>query len=333
MNVRADAAGVERAEPHGRRFRLGSLRCRCESDPHGYLELLTDRYRSLFETSDVGIDDLLFSFRRDTSKVAATTDRLIVEQLADGHRLVTDPVTLELTGLGGKRTNSGLTTPSATLTITDLHMDREELSFHFWIIVNRALLLLDRVVLHAAAFVVDDRVIVVCGENGAGKSTLGVGFGLRGAAVLSDDSVLATSRHGTVVVSGMSPQMRVPRPTEDRLLPGRLDDLRISEDGRDKRLVRADQIFTSRWGEDLRPDRLVFLRPGDRVEVRPIGGRDALLRMIDNTRHSYRFGDTRDIADHLGLLSGLAAAVPAFEATRTDDLDDLDQLLELIGGS
>ncbi len=326
MKEELGTPGTDAAVRQGRRFRMGSLRCRCVSDPHGYLELLTDRYRSCFETSDDGPDGLLFDFREGASGTATDTDRLIVEQIPDGHRLVTDPVTLELTGLGGGPAN----TRTVTVTVTDTHMDREELSFHFWIIVNRALLLLDRVVLHAAAFVVHERAIVVCGENGAGKSTLSVAFGLRGAAVLSDDSVLATRRNGAFVVSGVSPQMRIPRPTEDRLLPGLLDDLRISEDGRDKRLVVANQFFTSRWGEDVRPDRLVFLRTGDRVDARPLSGRDALLRLIDNTRHSYRFGDAVDVADHLDLLSGLAAAAPAFEVTRTDDLDDLDDVVEIL---
>jgi hypothetical protein len=312
-----------------RRFRIGSLRCRCESDPHGYLELLTDRYRAFFESRDDGLDDLVFDILEDSSRPVSNTDRLIVERTHEGHRLVSDPVTLEMTAADGGRS----ATHRFTLTVTDPSLDPEQLGFHFWIIVNRALLLLDRVVLHAAAFVVDERVIVVCGDNGAGKSTLSVAFGLRGAALLSEDSVLASRRDGTFLVSGVSPQMRVPRPTEDRLLPGRLVDLRISEDGRDKRLVLADHLFTSRWGEDLRPDRIVFLRPGDRVDARPMRSRDALLRLIDNTRHSYRFADAVDVADHLDVLSGLAAAVPTFEATRTDDLDDLDDLMEILRGA
>ena len=132
--------------------------------------------------------------------------------------------------------------------------------------------------------------------------------------------------------SGVSQQMRVPRATEDRLLPGQLLDRRISEDGRNKRLVDADQLLDTRWGHDLAPDRIVFLRPGDRVETRPLSRRDALIRLIDNTRHSYRFAASGDISDHLDLVADLAGAVPAFEATRTTDLDDLDRLVELLSG-
>ena len=265
----------------------------------------------------------------DPHDPVSNTDRLIVERTRDGHRLVTDPVTLEITAADGGQTGAH----RFTLTVTDPRLDHELLSFHFWIVVNRALLLLDRVVLHAAAFVVDEQVIVVCGDNGAGKSTLSVAFGLRGAALLAEDSVLASRRDGAFVVSGVSPQMRVPRPTEDRLLPGRLDDRRISEDGRNKRLVTADQLFTCRWGEDLRPDRMVFLRHGDRMEARPISSRDALLRLIDNTRHSYRFARTGDVVDHLDLLSDLAAAVPTFDVMRTDDLEDIDDLMEILRGA
>jgi len=320
---RPDSTGSATPPGH-RQFRIGSLRCRVASDPHGYAELLAERYRANLEPCDdtVGPHDLVFEFRENTDRSPTSTDRLIVEPTADGHRFVADPVTVELIGRPDHR--------RLVVTVTNPALDRELLSFHFWIVVNRALLLLDRVMLHAAAFVVNERVIVVCGDNGAGKSTLGVAFGLRGATLLSEDSVIATRRSTAFVVAGVSPQMRVPRPTEDRLLPGRLLDHRITEDGRNKRLVDADQLFDSRWGHDLPPDRIVFLRAADRVATRPLSRRDALLRLIDNTRHSYRFAASGDISDHLDLVTDLAAAVPAFEATRTTDLDDLDDLMELI---
>lgn len=331
-------SGIPVSPLTGARFRIGSLRCRVETDPDGYAELFTERYRAELETTDgedgssldrsdrngIG-DELVFELRTARSAGPATTDRLVVERTPVGHRLVTDPVTVELAdpepATGQRRVR---------VWVNDPDLDRELLSFHFWIVLNRALLLLDRVMLHAAAFVIDGRVVVVCGDNGAGKSTLSIAVGLRGGALLSEDSVLATRRDGAFVVSGVSPQMRVPRPTEDRLLPGRLVDRRISEDGRNKRLVAADQLFISRWGEDLPPDLLVFLRPGDRVHAQSLRPRDTLVALIGNTRHSYRFAATNDIADHLGLVTSFAAAAPAFEVTRSGALDDLDTLVEVL---
>ena len=306
------------------RFQIGSLRCSVVSDPHGYADTLAELYRVDVEidTAQPAAADLTFEFVESPAARVAETNQLLVEAIPGGHRLTTDAAAIEMTRRGGRQ--------HLTVTVTDPSIDGAELSFHFWILLNRALLLLDRLLLHAAAFVVDGRVIVVCGDNGAGKSTLSVAFGLRGASLLSDDSLLVVRRVDGFVVSGLTSQMRIPRETEDRLLAGRVLHRQITEDGRNKRLVDADQLFTTRLGLDMAPDRLVFLRRGDQTRVSALSGGETLLGLINNTRFGYRFGDVADVSDHLDLVADLALSVPGFEAIRTDSLDELDALVELI---
>jgi len=306
------------------RFQIGSFRCSVLSDQHGYAEAFTELYRvPLAPDKDPSeAADLFIEFTESAPSPGAGRNQLLVEQMPNGHRLVTDPVTIELTQRNGEN--------RMVVTVTDPSLDRAELSFHFWIMMNRVLLLLDRLLLHAAAFIADGRVIVVCGDNGAGKSTLSVAFGLRGATLLSEDSLLVTRQSENFMVSGLTPQMRIPRQTEDRLLPGRVLDQRITEDGRNKRMVDADQLFTTQLGLDLPPDRIVFLRRGDTTRLAPLSARDALVRLIDNTRFTYRFADTGDVTDHLDLVADLAIATPAYEATRLDNLDELDALVDMI---
>jgi len=312
------------------RFQIGSLRCLVSSDPHGYAEIFTELYRVDHAPADERseADDLVIEFVESPESPAPASapgeasGRLLVEQIPGGHRLSTDPVTIELFQRGGEN--------RMLVTVTDSSLDRGELSFHFWIMLNRVLLLLDRLLLHAAAFVVDGRVIVVCGDNGAGKSTLSVAFGLRGAMLLSEDSLLVTRRSDQFMVSGLTSQMRIPRETEDHLLPGRVLDQKITEDGRNKRMVDADQFFTTQLGLDLPPDRIVFLRSGNITRVAPLSARDALVRLIDNTRFTYRFADAGDVNDHMNLVADLAMSIPAYEATRDDNLDELDALVDMI---
>ena len=306
------------------RFQIGSLRCSVSSDLHGYVDTLAELYRVDVQTgiSESAAADLILEFVESPVSPARETNQLIVEPIPGGHRLTTDAASIEMTHQTGQH--------HMIVTVTDPGVGRAELSFHFWILLNRALLLLDRLLLHAAAFVVDGRVIVVCGDNGAGKSTLTVAFGLLGASLLSDDSLLVTRRTDRFVVSGLTSQMRVPRETEDRLLAGRVLHRQITEDGRNKRMVDAEQLFTTRLGLDLSPDRLVFLRNGGQTRVSALSGGETLLGLINNTRFTYRFGDTADISDHLDLVADLAMSVPGFEAIRTESLDDLDALVELI---
>ena len=313
---------------HGRqRFQIGSLRCLVSSDPHGYAETFTELYRVDHAPADERSEanDLVIEFvelPQPLRAPRAASGRLLVEQIPGGHRLSTDPVTIEL--IQQDRENRML------VTVTDPSLDRGALSFHFWIMLNRALLLLDRLLLHAAAFIVDGRVIVVCGDNGAGKSTLSVAFGLQGATLLSEDSLLVTRRLDRFMVSGLTPQMRIPRETENYLLPGRLLDQRITEDGRNKRIVDADQFFTTQLRLDLPPDRIVFLRRGETTQVAPLSARDALVGLINNTRFTYRFADTGDVNDHLDLVADLAMSIPAYEAIRDDNLDGLGALVDMI---
>jgi hypothetical protein len=308
------------------RFQIGSLRCSVLSDPHNYAETLTELYRVDLErdNDDERVVDLNIEIVESPMlRTAENSQLLLVEPIAEGHRLTTDPVTFELTRRTGEN--------RLLVAVTDPSLDRGELSFHFWIMLNRALLLLDRLLLHAAAFVIDERLTVVCGDNGAGKSTLSVAFGLRGATLLSEDSLLVTRRGANFMVSGLTSQMRIPRESEDHLLPERVLDQRISEDGRNKRLVDAAQFFNTQLGIDMRPDRLVFLRLGNATSVTPLSARDALVRLIDNTRFTYRFANSGDVNDHLDLVADLATSVPAYEAIRNDSLHELDSLVEMIG--
>lgn len=306
------------------RFQIGSLRCFVSSDPHRYAKVFTELYRVDLEPDyeRPEADDLVIEFAQSLRSPGELGGQLLVERIPGGHRLTTEPVTIELIHQGGEH--------RMLVTVTDPNLDQGELSFHFWIMMNRALLLLNRLLLHAAAFIVDRRVIVVCGDNGAGKSTLSVAFGLRGATLLSEDSLLVTRRADHFMVSGLTSQMRIPRETEDRLLPGRVLDQEITEDGRNKRMVDANQLFDSQLGLDLPPDRIIFLRRGDATRMTPLSARDAVMRLIDNTRLTYRFADTGDVNDHLDLVADLATSVPAYEAVRDDNLDELDTLLEML---
>ena len=137
------------------------------------------------------------------------------------------------------------------MTIRQPEMERTPLSYHLWLIMNRILLLLDRMLLHTAAIALNGNVNLFCGHKGAGKSSISVALGQVGATILAEDHVVLHRKPDhNYVVSGCTSRMRVTAATEKSLLRDRLQQPAKPVGNVAKKEFPAEQFFLARPYQD-----------------------------------------------------------------------------------
>ncbi len=324
------AAGVRAAAVRGdgssrlaHALRLGNLRCTIVSSHERYTAMVAEVYGTPLIASGDAPADLTISIAEDVSAPRAFLgDRLVVRREAGVCTLQSDPVTC--------RVRAGAAPTEIALVVHDPGLRADLLAYHFWILLNRTLLLLDRVMLHAAALAYRGSVSLFAGDRGAGKSTISVVLAHAGAEVLAEDHVVATRRDGLTVVSGCNDRMRVTAETERHFLNGRLGLATVDVGGVTKKEFPAGRFFAARPHEERPVTRMFFPRVGERFEVRPLSRRAALLRLMQVTGGMLRFHDRTDYADFLSLLADLIAGIPCHELELSPRLADLARLVELL---
>lgn len=308
------------------RWRLGDLECALFSTHGRYAAMLAGAYGApLLPETGQGKPraDLKISVRDELRRSAPSPhDRLVLRRVADATVLESDPLTCVV--------RTDVTPAEISFAVHDSALRGEWLTYHFWILFNRALLLLDRVILHAAALAYRSSVSLFVGPKAAGKSTISVALGRAGAELVAEDHLLARRVNGRTMVSGCNGRMRVTAQTERYFLDGELGPETIDIDGVPKKEFPAARFFAVRPHEERSVDRLFFPHVGTRFAVRRVSRRDGLLRLMDINGKMLRFHDRSDYADFLSRLADVLGPLPVYDLELSPRLDDLDRLVELL---
>jgi hypothetical protein len=303
---------------HG--LRVGNLRCEITSTDDRYPPMLAAAYGTalLPDTEASAFAPDLRIAIRDDPRAAPTQhrDRLIVSRTSELVVLAADPMTWEV--------RASARPCLISVAIHDPALREDWLAYHFWILLNRALLLMGRMTLHAAALAYTGSVSLFAGPRGAGKSTIAVALAQAGAMLLADDHVVVRRVGDRLVVSGCNGRLRVTAKTEAHFLPGTLGPETLDVAGVPKKQFPADRFFAARPHEEHVVDRLFFPRVGPRFAIRPARRQAALLRLVEDTSRILRFHD------RLTALADLVALVPCYDLELSPRLGDLDQLVHFL---
>ena len=206
-----------------------------------------------------------------------------------------------------------------------------ELCVHLAVVFHKLLFLLDRVVLHAAAIRLGGHVSVFVGDRGAGKSTIALRLSRAGGTVLGEDHVILKRAGATFVISGCDERSRLDEKTErhffDRPLPVAPADFA----GRLKKEMPAHAVFSSQPYTDERADLVFFARSAPTFAITRLPRRLALLKLMEAAGKLQRFVDPTDRGHFLDLLSDFVHTVTPYDLALSQDLRDLDRLVEFIG--
>jgi len=302
-------------------LRLGSMRCLLRFDSAKYARMLA----SVFGTeliSDPAVlqppeTEIILDETVDPTH-EEWTNRLEVRCTDRGHILETDPLVCTV--------DTGRRPYQVRMTVRNPAIHDDTLAYHFWIVTNRWLLLTNRLVLHAAAILLGDSVLVFSGPKGAGKSTLSLALAASGGVIIGEDHLVARRSPNGMLISGCSGRMRVTRQTEEHFLRGRLPADAIELPDGLKKEFQARHVFPTRPYEDFRPERLFFNRVGSQFLLRPLSKKDSLLTLLRNTSEMQRFGERAGYASFLSFLADFTEHVPAFDLELGNSLSDLEGL-------
>jgi hypothetical protein len=83
---------------------------------------------------------------------------------------------------------------------------------------------------------------------------------------------------------------------------------------------------------DERPAQLFFMRVGTRFDISPIPRSVSALRLMEEAGKLQRFVDADDRGRFLAMVSDFVTTIKPYALQRTDDLADLDRLIEFLRG-
>jgi len=201
---------------------------------------------------------------------------------------------------------------------------------HLTVVLHKVLLLLDRIVLHAAAVRFAGRVSLFLGVKGAGKTTSSLRLGRAGATVLGDDHVILTRGHAGFRVSGCDERSRLDAKTERHFFPELLSIPPRDFAGTLKKEVPAREVFHSQPYTDHRPDLVFFTRVGTSFAITPLPRQATVLRLMRAAGQLQRFADPGDSSSFLDMLSDFARGVDAYDLQLSPDLRELDRLVQFL---
>lgn len=220
---------------------------------------------------------------------------------------------------------------SLSLWTREDHPHARYLDHYLQVFLNAALRRLERVRLHAAAAELDGSVPLFIGDKGAGKTTISLHLARAGGVLLGEDQIMVRRRAaGDFVAAGGDGLMRVTARTERRFFPEPLNAPLVLLAGVRKKEIDADDHVPCALNEERSPTHLFFPAVADTFEVRPLSGRETLARLGAPLRPIHRFTGGEDRRDFLAFLAGLARQAEGFALTLSEDLDDLDRLVDFL---
>lgn len=305
---------------------IGSVVCEVRAETPVYAEMLAMAYSTSIIAQDlVGNAELVFTIvEGEREEKIDLTDTIRVRDVVGGYKIDTDPILCSLK-LEDKAK------AYADFIVYEPEMEDNYLSYHLYVIVNRILLFLDMLVVHAAAIEWKGKVNLFCGHKGAGKSTLSLFLAQSGATILAEDRVILRKKENAYWVSGCSSMMKVMAKTEAFLLPNGLNVEASLVSGIPKKVFDASSRFSMKPHQDYQPTRLFFNQIQEQFNCRKISGNEALLNMVDRTGNMYRFGKHHDYAAFFNFIAQFIQHIShCYALDLSTDLNSLPQLLETL---
>jgi hypothetical protein len=308
-------------------LRLGSLTARLDAPPS-----LGGDLASIFGTSlKVPTSDLLArvdadidvreSKEDDTPAVTVPPDGMVVRHA--------NPISIIHTEALSVAIDHARTPVRVGVRVRPGERSHYDLCVHLAVVFHKILFLLDRVVLHAAAVRIGGRVAIFIGDRGAGKTTTALALSRAGGTVLGEDHLILRRSADGFVVSGCDERWRVDERTERHFFDGPLPLEAADYAGRMKKEVVVRDVASEPFTDD-RAAQLFFIRAGNRFDIAPIPRGVTVLRVMEAAGKLQRFVDANDRLRFLTMVSDFVATITPYALERTDDLGDLDRLIEFL---
>ena len=179
-------------------------------------------------------------------------------------------------------------------------------------------------VLHGSAVRIGDRVVGVIAPSGTGKSSTAAALYNRGYKLLSDDAIALEFRDGQYYVHPGYPRLKISNEVSAQLECG--------EEYLVERHPECGEVSfdaTHQFVEGPLPLQQIFvLRAGEALDVEPLSQRNAVFSVMTNSlptmwlqhHNPAQFKQAMDFVKH----------VPFYALTRSQDLNDMSRLMDMV---
>jgi len=166
--------------------------------------------------------------------------------------------------------------------------------------------------LHASAFCLADKALVLTGEAGAGKSTAAAALALRGLSVLCEDIAALDENDSRFYVHSGHPRVCL-WPESVHMLMGQPDALPLITPNWEKRFLPLDGALALHEST-MQPVGAIYILAARQAQNAPrveeVSSREVLLELVQNTYMNWLL-DRRQRAAEFELLSRVISQVPA----------------------
>lgn len=313
-------------------LRIGSIVCNISSNTSRYANMLAEAYSTHLidkRTSQENKPEIVLRFfiREDPCSKLSKKDAIVVSSTKKGYKIETDPISCYLEIDSRSTENNEVV---ADFIVHQPELETNLLAYHFYLVTNRILLLLDALLVHAAAIELNGVVNLFCGHKGAGKSTLSLFLAQAGAHILAEDRIVLRQKENDFLVSGCSSKMKIMSKTEQFLIPDELDIEASLISGIPKKVFNAEQFFSAIPYVDRKPTRLFLNQVGNSFKIKKISANEALLKMVDRTGNMYRFGNHSDYSSFFSFIANFINKIEFYSLDLSANLNDLPLLLDAL---
>jgi len=191
-------------------------------------------------------------------------------------------------------------------------------------------------VLHAAAIVAGGGAVGFMASNKGGKSSLAATMLKAGYSLLSDDCLALRWQGQTLFASPGQPQMRFWPDQADHFL-GRHEDLELVVPDESKRRVPVGPSGFGSFFDRPTPLRCLYLpsrqgpsQGGTDIEIRSVGGMDAVIELVRNSFIPYIVEFAGWQAQRLQFFAELVRRIPVRRLTYPDGVEHLPRVRDAI---
>lgn len=307
---------------------IGSLSVNVQADRKQHLEMLaslfTQPVRDLQKEQNPDISLYMVNHKR-TSKIFSDNSLIPYDTMVCQDNLEKDIVTIstrKIRCVAFKKEKP----IKMFIFIREPELSTRALMIHLFVVMQRFLLSLGRIYLHAAAIKFKNKISLFVGNGGAGKTTICLKLGQEGATIISDDYVLLNNKKNRFFVSGCKETFRVTEKTESHIFGRPLHATSVDYRGIFKKECLVSDFFDCSLYEDMPVDFLFFVHVGKKFRPEKISQQDALLLLMKHAEKHLRFAQSEDFDIVLNYFSRFVSQTEVMKLELSRDLSELNRV-------
>ncbi len=214
--------------------------------------------------------------------------------------------------------------------IKESKLDRVKFKEYLQVLIHKVFFLFDILIVHSASVRFHGKTYTFIGERGAGKSTICLKLAKQGAAIISEDHTLIRRRGNKFFAAGFEDLSRVAQKSEKHIFKRPINYKTRRIGGFFKKEFPLKNFFNCEFYREFPVGLLFFIHCGNNLHLRPISRQEAVVKLMRMTNPLFRINRPEDYDAYINYFYTLVRNVKVFDLQRTQNIEELDLMEDLI---